>query len=330
MTVEPRPAGAFGEGVLTPQTQALHGTAPLPRRELKRLMRRSDLPALIRLPLWYGVLASTAWLVWAALGTWWLVPAMFIHGVVLVHHFSLQHECIHFTAFRTRRINEWVAAWCGLWICVPPVFFRYEHCDHHTHTQIKGRDPELIALSPSLWGHLAYLSSLPYWRGMLGGLLNHAWGRLSAAEKRFVPPEERRAVAVEARVFLILYLAVAAAMVVFDWWAPLWFWWLPLFLGEPVMRFIRMTEHVGRPNVRDMTTNTRTTLVSWPWRFLAWNMPFHAEHHFAPSVPFHALPALHETMKGRLHVEGGGYLGVHRGIVGQITGLGGSAGSDGR
>ncbi len=310
----------MSDGVPTPQSQALGAEAPIARRELKALMRRSNGPALRRLPLWYGVLGGTGALVWLALGTWWLPPAMFVHGVAMAHHFSLQHECIHFTAFRDRRVNTWLAAWCGFWICVPPVFFRYEHCDHHTHTQIVGRDPELIPLAGSVWGHLAYISSLPYWRGMLGGLVGHALGRIAPAEKRFVPPEERKAVVAEARVFLALYAGVAAAMAAFQWWAPLWFWWLPVFLGEPVMRFIRMTEHVGRPNTRDMTANTRTSLVSWPWRFLAWNMPYHAEHHFAASVPFHALPALHDRLRGHLHTEPGGYLGAHADMLDQIAG----------
>jgi len=314
MSAKPQPA------VLTPQSQALADAAPITRRELKALMARSNAPALIRLPLWYGLLAATGTLIWLALGTWWLLPAMFLHGIVMVHHFSLQHECIHFTAFRTRKLNEIVAWWCGFWICVPPVYFRYEHCDHHTHTQVPGRDPELIPLAESVWGHLAYITSIPYWRGMLGGLVNHALGRLNSTEKRFVPLEERPAVIWEARLFLGLYLAIAAAMPLLDWWAPLYFWWLPVLLGEPVMRAIRMTEHVGRPNTRDMTVNTRTSLVSWPWRFLAWNMPFHAEHHFASSVPFHALPKLHDKLKGHLHAEPGGYLGAHRDILGQLTG----------
>lgn len=117
---------------------------------------------------------------------------------------------------------------------------------------------------------------------------------------------------------LAVYAALGAAMVGLGWWEPLWFWLVPLALGEPVMRFIRMTEHVGRPTVAQRGENTRTNLVSAPWRFLAWNMNYHAEHHYAPSVPFHALPRLHEKLKARLHVEPGGYWGAHRDIARQL------------
>ena len=70
----------------------------------------------------------------------------------------------------------------------------------------------------------------------------------------------------------------------------LWLWLLPRLVGEPAMRVARLSEHAGRPRTADVTENTRSLRVPLPLRLLAWNMPFHAEHHAAPSVPFHALP----------------------------------------
>ena len=140
--------------VLTPITQALEdGT--LSRQELKTLMRRSDKPALIRLALWIlSVLlsGSLVWSaqVWSSQGSGWIIPAMFIHGIVLVHHFSLQHECCHYTVFKTRWLNDLVGNLCGIVIMLPNRFFRYEHCDHHTYTQLKGKDPELIELPENI------------------------------------------------------------------------------------------------------------------------------------------------------------------------------------
>ena len=307
------------EPVITPLTQAL-AEGRLSRAELRALMARSDRPAAWRLGLWLLVLAATGTAVWASLGGPWQIPAMFVHGVVLVHHFSLQHECVHYTVFRTRRLNDIIGNLCGAVIGLPHQFFRYEHCDHHTHTQISGDDPELIALPRTIGGYLLYLSALPYWRAKLTEMVRHAAGRITPAEARFLPAPARRAVIAEARAMLILYAALALAMLAFGWTAPLWFWLVPLILGEPVMRFIRMTEHVGRPTVAMMRVNTRTNLVSWPWRFLCWNMNYHAEHHYAASVPFHALPRLHERLKDHIHVEPGGYLGAHRDILGQILG----------
>jgi fatty acid desaturase len=300
-------------GASTPLTQALGDGALVPRRELKALMRRSDRPGLVRLAAWIATLCATGALVWAAPG-WWVVPAMFLHGIVMVHHFALTHECSHYTAFRTRWLNTVLGHIAGFLVIVPLKFFRYEHCDHHTWTNLKGKDPELIELPVSPGRYLLYLSAMPYWWSQYGGVIRRALGRLTAEELRFIPKSETRAVILESRLYLAGYIAIVAAVAA-GWTAPLWYWWLPLLLGEPVMRFIRMTEHVGRPQVADMRQNTRTNVVSAPWRFLAWNMNYHAEHHYAASVPFHALPALHAKVREHVTVEPHGYASAHLDIL---------------
>lgn len=305
--------------VLTPVTQAMK-EGVITRRELKQLMSRSDKPALLRLALWIPLVLLTGFLVFHSTDTVWFIPAMFIHGVVLVHHFSLQHECCHYTAFKTRWLNDLVGNICGLVIMLPNRFFRYEHCDHHTYTQRRGHDPEMIELPENLRGYLWYLSSLPYWRAKLSELWRHSRGSVTAAEKRFLPAEERSAVILEARLMALFYVAVIGLSIINEWSAPVWYWLVPVILGEPVMRAIRMTEHVGRPALADMTVNTRSNTLSAPWRFLCWNMNYHAEHHYASSVPFHALPQLSAKLGSHVYAEKRGYLGAHLDMLAQIMG----------
>ncbi|MCY3878300.1 MAG: fatty acid desaturase [Rhodobacteraceae bacterium] len=309
----------MAQEVLTPITQAMREGA-LSRRELKELMQRSDVPGLVHFAGFAGILLCTGSLIWLASGSWLVVPAMFLHGVVWVHHFALQHECVHYTAFRTRWLNELMGNYCGFAIMLPNRFFRYEHCDHHTYTQLHGKDPELIELPISLGKYLWFVSSIPFWGQKFKEIFLHAGGRLLPPEEKFVPLEDRKSLYWEARIMLLAYAAIIVACAATGWWSPFWYWWLPLFLGEPVMRMIRMTEHVGRPNIRDMKENTRTNLVTLPMRFLAWNMNYHAEHHYAASVPFHALPKLHRKLEGFVYVEERGYLGAHADILAQIFG----------
>lgn len=303
----------------TPITQALE-EGVLTRRELKTLMRRSNMPAFLRLAVWIPLFLGTGLLVWLSMGTLWMVPAMFVHGVVLVHHFALQHECCHYTVFRTRWLNDVVGSICGLIINVPHQFFRYEHCDHHTYTQLTGQDPEQIELPRTLFGYIAYISAVPYHYAHVRNLVRHAAGNISEEDRAFLTKEAHGAVVLEARLMLGFYSALAAACVATGWSGPLWYWLLPFLMGEPVMRAIRMTEHVGRPPVDNMRENTRTNKVSFPLAFLCWNMNYHAEHHYASSVPFHALPKLHEKLKGYVHVEPRGYLGAHLDILSQLVG----------
>ncbi len=305
--------------VLTPITQAINEGA-ITRRELRQLMSRSDKPALLRLALWLPLVFFTGYLIHLSIDTRWFIPAMFVHGIVLVHHFSLQHECVHYTAFKTRWLNDLVGNVCGLIIMLPNRFFRYEHCDHHTYTQRHGHDPEMIVLPASVKGYLWYLSSVPYWRAKISELYRHSIGHINNAEKKFIPKEERRTIVLEARLMALFYVCIGVYSVIQGWSAPLWYWLVPVVLGEPVMRAIRMTEHVGRPTVGDMKVNTRSNRVSMPWQFLCWNMNYHAEHHYASSVPFHALPLLSNKLGSHVYTENRGYVGAHIDMLAQIVG----------
>jgi fatty acid desaturase len=64
-----------------------------------------------------------------------------------------------------------------------------------------------------------------------------------------------------------------------------------------------------------MFENTRTTYTDALVRFLAWNMPYHTEHHVWPTVPFHRLPDLHALMKEELRVTSPSYRAFARDYV---------------
>lgn len=305
--------------VRTPITQAMSEGA-LTRRELKALMTRSDRPAFLRLAGVILALAVTSSLIWLAYDSWMIIPAMFLQGIIIVHLFSLQHECVHYTAFKTRKLNDLFGNLCGLVIILPNQQFRYEHCNHHTYTQLKGRDPELIELPISVWKYLWYVSSVPYWQNKFSQIFRNALGRVNDEDKTFLTKHEIPVIVREARLMIGFYVAVLVVSVAMGWSWPLWFWIIPLFMGEPVMRAIRLTEHVGRPNVDDMKENTRTSIVSKLSQFFCWNMNYHAEHHYAASVPFHALPKLHKKLEGYVFVEERGYLGAHIDIISQLIG----------
>ncbi|MEY4267973.1 MAG: hypothetical protein RIS90_2508 [Pseudomonadota bacterium] len=117
----------------------------------------------------------------------------------------------------------------------------------------------------SLWPYLWYLSGMLYGWNSLSGIAQRSLGRLSEEERAFIPTSERGTVIWGARLHGLLYLALALAMAL-GWTAPLHDWLQPLLLGQPVMRFIRMTERVGRPKALNLLQKTRSTQVGWAWR----------------------------------------------------------------
>lgn len=285
----------------------------LTRERIAALSVKSDLKSLTHLVLHVAALGVTGMLVWLASGEWLLVPAMILHGIVIAFLFCAHHELIHRTVFRRKGVNDALAFITGWLVFYPAFYFRLFHFAHHRHTQDPALDPELSSPPPTtraayLWWGLG----LPYMRRRFGTSLKHAvTGR---AEQKFVRDGDLADCVAEARWMWLGYLAVIAGSFAFGSWAALQYWFLPLLLGQPFLRLYLMAEHTGCASGADMIANTRTTLSNPVVRALAWNMPYHTEHHVFPSVPFHALPALHEDMKEHLKIEASGYISVHRGL----------------
>jgi fatty acid desaturase len=217
---------------------------------------------------------------------------------------------VHRTAFRSRRLNDFVAWLAGLILLLPPNWFRAFHFAHHRHTQIAGLDPELEAKAVETWpDYLIHLSGWRFWKSAVLLILRNAAGRAAAP---FVPPRLEPRLVREARIMLVVYAAVAVLSLIFASPAALLYWVVPALLGQPFLRAYLLAEHTGLPLVESFWENTRTTLTLAPVRFLAWNMPFHAEHHVNPGVPFHALPALHARESAKLRAVAPGYVAFHR------------------
>jgi fatty acid desaturase len=183
----------------------------VPHATLKPLMMTSNGPAGAHLAAHLLLIAVLASLVGAAQDHLLVWPAMFCLGIVLTHLFAPQHECAHYSAFKSRRTNEFVASVCGAIVMVPEIHFRYEHTNHHRYTNLTGQDSQFIPLPQSLFGYGWYLSGLPYWWGSVSGIAKRSLGRLSEAELGFIPAAERATVIWEARAHALLYLSLALA-----------------------------------------------------------------------------------------------------------------------
>ena len=295
-------------------TDAVYATArPAERNALLHLSARSDRKGLGQLACHLCALLATGALVWSARSALWLAPAMLLHGIILVFLFAPLHEAVHWTAFRCRRLNDAVAWACGAVLMLPPAYFRAFHFAHHRHTQDPARDPELAAPKPrTLADYLWHVSGLPYWRERFVTTWRHACARV---DEPFIGARHRSAIVREARLLLGLYLLAAVGSIALSSAALLYLWVGPALLGQPFLRLYLLAEHTGCPLVASMLENSRTTRSLAPIRRLAWNMPYHAEHHACPALPFHALPAAHRLLQARIAVQARGYVAVHRAIL---------------
>jgi fatty acid desaturase len=157
------------------------------------------------------------------------------------------------------------------------------------------------------------LSGLLFWRDKVQDMYVVSTGHL--AHLPFIPESARHKLVWSTRAQGGLYGLIAVGAIGLGSAAPLIYWLIPALLGQPLLRAILLAEHTGCSEDPNGLTNTRTTLTSWPIRWLMWNMPYHAEHHLYPSIPFHALPQAHGHIRARLAQLATGYIAVNRALV---------------
>jgi fatty acid desaturase len=296
-------------------TSGLPGRGVLDIQDVRALSHRSDARGLMRFGAHLAVMTATGFLVWRSMPSpWLLVPAMALHGFTIVTMFAPMHECVHRTAFKSRRLNE-IVGWIAGALCFYNfTYYRRYHTWHHRYTQDEERDPELSAPKPrNTRGYLLHISGLPFWYNKPRELVMMATGRM--ARMPYLAADSRRAVAVSGAAQLGLYLVLLAGSIVARSPVVLFYWFLPALLAEPLLRAILIAEHTGCSLDANGLTNTRTTLTIWPVRLLMWNMPFHAEHHLYPSIPFFRLSHAHDRLRQKLTHLAPSYVAANRDVI---------------
>lgn len=291
----------------------------LSNQELRILQTRSNTRGGIRLAIHMGLLIAPGWLVAVSSG-WVVLPAVFLLGLVQAALFAPAHETMHQTAFASRRVNAIVG-----WLTSCPSllnwhFYTAYHLAHHRHTQVPGQDPELMTPPPtSLWDYVLRVSGLPFWTFRLRVAADCLRGDLSAYP--YVPTAVAPLIIRSGRAMVGLMIGGSVvSMAVFGWTTPLLYWIGPQLLGQPPLRAYLLAEHTGCSQDRNSLTNTRTTLTCRPVRLLMWDMPYHAEHHLYPSIPFHRLADAHRLIGAKLATVHRGYVRWNWGFARSLTG----------
>lgn len=292
----------------------------VPRDALRGLMGREDGPAVARilasLAVFAAAVTTTATLA-AADDPLWLAPAV-VGGLAYATLFPPLHEAGHNTAFASPALNEATTWVCAVLMLQAPSFFREFHWEHHRRTQDRAHDPEIMAAPDLLDGwptnlitYLMIASGQLLWPGKL--MFTTACALLpESIWRRFFPyirPAQAARVVRESRLVLALLVTTVALGLAFvpGFWAILLIW--PI--GHVFLGLYLMTEHTGLGHDGSQLHRTRsmrtTAWVCW-WM---WNMPYHAEHHAYPGVPFHALPRLQRLLGDEVEHQGTGYLAFH-------------------
>lgn len=305
-------------------------SANFSREQLHSLMPRSSGLGLARLILqWTLILLAAVIMVWQFGHNGWLwSAALVVVSFGICPLFALSHETIHRSAFQERWLNDVISFLSSASIFYVPEWFRHFHFAHHRYTHDPTLDPEL---APIL-GRTApvFTASLPMYLSFLSGMalfLFKAFMMLlmatpmprSAMEKLlpYVKPAKISLIQWQSRLCILVFVGLGVAGTL--WWPGIWSLLIAQLIGHGILAVYVAAEHGGLPHEGSMLERTRTIQTNAFVRFLMWNMPYHAEHHAYPAVPWHALPELHKLIEKDLIHTVPGYTDLHLRIIGQLA-----------
>lgn len=266
------------------------------------------------------VLAGAFMVARARKGESWLLLALaeVFLGFIASFYFTGFHEMIHNTAFKARWLNKSLGHCVGFIVFRGANWYWYFHWNHHRFTNDPLRDPELSGstvdrsdptltegIASKLSAYAVFLSGYPFGFERLPGMVRYAAGGNKDLPEIWVDTEDKRKhVQSEYAAFVLGYatLACMALLRPSTWGANLWYYWiLPHMLGAGHLRYYQTAEHracrLGSYTDTSAWITARTTTTWWVYARLAWNMPYHSEHHAWPNVPFHVLPEVYERIK---------------------------------
>jgi len=271
-------------------------------KDLKALSVRSDFQGWLQTGghlsaiLLNTILLSQAW------NSYWAIPLFLSQGILINCLYAGVHELSHNSVFKTKKLNEFFGRLFCFVLLMGRDQDKYEHYQHHRHTQDVNLDAEIVGGEPfTLASYLLYFSGLSYWPGRFKEVIRLAlgqtdsWPHLSAIQFKTVHNEARLMLLGYALILLISLFMVSNV--------GLLYWLLPMFCTKWFHNLQNIVEHTGMPHEQDILLNTRTIKANVLMRRLLWNMPYHTAHHTYPMVPFHRLPELHakvvEALDGR-------------------------------
>jgi fatty acid desaturase len=289
---------------------SFYDTEHLPQEKLHQLIKKSDYHAIFRFTLMYSfILISAAAVVLTWSEPWYFaLSAHIAFAIGFCSSFACEHETAHATAFKSKALNVIAGRLCGFVQLYPSVLFKEFHFTHHRYTHDPHKDPEISfggkpmpAAVSSLPNYIVWITGMPLYFIKFVMLFVSLIGLPEFIKKAtfpFVKNRVRGALFFEALTIVLVHAIIVYLAI--NYYTGFWGIYTALFLGHSFLAIYLVPEHNGLTHEGTIMEKTRTMYVNPFVKFVMWNMPYHAEHHAYPAVPFHALPELRQALKNDL------------------------------
>ncbi len=133
---------------------AKRGLALIEPKRLRQLGERSDARGLLQLASQLGAIALTGTGLIMSWGSWWGVPVFLAHGVLINCLYAGQHEMSHWTAFKSRWLNNVAGEAIGFIVIYP---FTWDRWFHFAHVHWLNDDQRAQVVAEARWYIAGYI-----------------------------------------------------------------------------------------------------------------------------------------------------------------------------
>lgn len=244
------------------------------------------------------------------------IIGMVLIGSMMAHAVELQHQCVHYAAFKQKKFNRVFGMLLGVPMMVS--FFRYRR-DHLVHHRRLGTAQDRAFFSYAISGNLTWKAVAFDLFGIRHLIAVLQEFRTAARHTIFNPSSiNRETVGVLICGTLLLVAIVASIQFQADIIVRLWI--LPLlFVAQPIHFLVDLPEHLScSPSSRDVLQNTRTIVGSKFSRWFTNGNNFHVEHHLFPMAPFESLGEISRALAGRHSHLSKSYPDFYRDVLSRL------------
>ncbi|MGE0175097.1 MAG: fatty acid desaturase [Oligoflexales bacterium] len=223
-------------------------------------------------------------------------------GAMYAHAVELQHQCLHYSAFKSRRTNKTIGILLGLPTLTSFHAYRRSHLEHHRNLGTSADTPFFTYqfLTNRSFGSFTYdLLGISHLKASLSAIFGNGDARLIS-----IPVGDDSGTISERFDYGLMGFMVVCAGLVSIAFGPaivLKLWVLPLLLvAQPIHFFVELPEHIGCDSgTTDVFRSTRTIVGS---RFSHWFTNFnnfHTEHHLEPALSMDQMPDVYKQIQSQ-------------------------------
>jgi len=263
------------------------------------------------------------WLIWCAGSLYGIIVAhdflttlifQLLLGAAFAHGVELQHQALHQTGFKSRKLNRLAGFTLGIPMLVSYSAYQDSHLFHHRALGTP-EDEEFFNYGDKSERKISTIFKHFFLVNHFCEFLKNLIDALNS--KKFVTKavsKNGNKMRVEYIFIGVVFFGCAGLSVYFNSHFFIKAWLVPLFLiAAPIHALIELPEHYEcDSNSNEVYSNTRSIKSNWLSTWFTNGNNYHVEHHWYASLPMEKMASIHQQIEPKIVYKCDNYFSFYK------------------